>query len=65
MKIGVHVGQAANPDLQGQASVHNLVHAGPGFYFVFLFLLSSQVDDMSFKSSLSHGRCFLPKWKPS
>lgn len=34
MKIGVHVGQAANPDLQGRASVHNLVHDGPGFCFV-------------------------------
>lgn len=64
MKIGVPVGWTANPDLQGRVSVHNLVPDGPLVLFIYLCVLfpfSSQVDDMSFKSSLSSGYCFLPK----
>lgn len=36
MKIGVHVGWTANPDLQGRVSVHNLVPDGPLVLFIYV-----------------------------
>lgn len=43
VKIGVHVGQTANPDLRGRARVRDLVRDGPVFSPFFHFHLKLMI----------------------
>lgn len=59
VKIHVQLEQTANPNLQGRACVHLLVHDVTVSFFLFPF--SSKVDAVSLKPVQAHRHSVLPK----